>query len=413
MKRLFRFIYLKKRGIEWFILGLVFLYVLLLPIVFYIPKFNLLCNVVEYGLIGCICLYLPFSKERLTKVSFLVIPFVIFVIYSSLHFLVFSDRSLSNVLSLVRLLYPFFLLFGVYVLANTKARKIALLLVVIGSIYLMFIYSFLTTPFSNLIQAFSGGRYRLGNAENQANGYAVYCTACILSSIFLYSLTGKLRCLWLAVVPAFMCIGTQSLKGFLIVGLEMVFIVYLWFRQMRKMWTKVLLGCSLFALLAFAIILAIRIGAFVRILNWAGGSGSLSERINMYAFAALNSEKHLLFGHGLGAFPGDFESYYGNSIIFHSSSGDVFYSYGLFGLVFWCFFVYKVCISSHYKGVGVWLGILVFSISIIMDFSAQIWLTPISFLLFGAFLSIRNNSLFYSPASNGLTKKSGIYRITI
>lgn len=377
--------------------------ILLFPVVSHLSfgPVRIVTNIFEYGF--CLLTIVLFVSKIATE-NFKFIKSDIFLIllfiYSTFSFLLFSKKNIESFSLLIKV----FVCLCFYLTArfeiNNRARLKILLLTIIISIVLLFISSIvynLKTP-ENLIQAFSGGRYRLGNLESQANGYASYCFYLSVVFVLIYGYTGKKVYLLLPVIPSIICIGTQSKKGMLICFAATAFSLFLLVRSIKNKTLKNILfvgvPCAIFAAI---IIVTFKTNLVDRFFQER--DDSTITRLMMYRYLFRDFDVSFLAGKGTNSFKYFFYLNNGTELVFHSTIGDTLFSYGLIGFIMWSSFIISVFYRSKKNNKKIWIAfmIVIFGCQVLTDLTSIIWYLPFSFV----FLSLlQDNHLFKYPEEN-------------
>lgn len=394
------------------------------PILSYISFLPILvlCNIIEYSTIGLaiFLFFLIFLRSKNNYVFKPILIFVLMTLYCVVVTLFLSKIDFDVIRFILKLINCISIYFLTFTFGYEKKKLTILAISFSFSVFLMFVSSIfynLKTP-GNLLQAFTGGRYRLGMLENQPNGYGLFC---IYSMIMIIYLAYHYEIKWfylLALIPFSISFGTQSKKT-MAIGLIVISIALILFiKAMKNKKARIVCLISIGVLTTVTgIILVTRTNIFSRLFSFGDNSdGSTFERISMFSFAARDTRSYLIVGHGLNTFVLNFYRSYGtayaNPLIFHSSIGDLFYSSGIIGVALWLYFLYTTIIpKSNVKKGFFALLITFFVIQIIIDFTSQTWYNPSSFFMLGFVSSIKLNESFLSKKV--FSKVDQYYQINI
>ena len=381
---------IQKIGFAFLIINIV-----LFPTFSYLTNifFLVICNFFEYSTLFFVAYSTIFHILRKDILNSIFRPFCIFaffILYSLLSTFLTAGFSFLIFKEIIKMITCGCFLYLTLDTVNTSKRVNFLLIAFFFSILIMFASTFIynINSLENIKEAFVGGKYRFGTKENQSNGYAVYCVLCIFSLILCFIKTRKLYYIFLIIIPAVFCVGTQSKKGIILCFLLIIFSIYklIEFLIKNKTFRLIVFFASIVLLLTGIVLLSIKLNIFKRFINVLNGTdASTSGRADMFKYAFFDSSKCLFLGHGLGTFSKDFYRYSGTMLTFHSSLGYTFYSSGLVGLTIWICFV--VLLFRKNKPKGRYFGlILLFELFLpFNDLTMQIWSQEILFVFTGLF----------------------------
>lgn len=350
----------------------------------------LLCNFFEYGLclLTIICVGLSFSKKRDNIVRMEFIIFFLFFIHAVFVSLLFSPKTKETLSSLLRIFVCICVFISSYHCFINKKKLIIAIIASIISVAILYFSSIIYNlhSLSNLKEAFTGGTYRLGNLESQANGYALYCFYLSAIFIYLYFYKEKKWILLMTIVPFFICLGTQSKKGILICGVLVIFAVFILIYNVKNHIVRFTLYISIpFLLLSAAIIVITKTNILNRF--FLENDDSTQTRFMMFRFLFEQLDKTFLVGNGANTFNSYFYLNNGTDLIFHSTLGDSLFSYGAIGL-----FLYVCSYIVFYRQLFIFsrkkqwlLFIIIYLIcQLLNDFTAISWYFPFSFVFIAA-----------------------------
>ncbi len=365
----------------------------LLPTFSYLTNivFLIICNFFEYStllFVGYSVLYHIIKRDLFQSIARPFIIFAVFIVYSLITTLLTSGFSFSIFKELLKMITCASFLYVTLDYVDSKKKMNFLLYAFLHSIVIMFASTFYYNKDSlgNIKEAFTGGKYRFGEKENQSNGYAVYCVLCVFTLLLLFLRTKKIYFLISIIVPTVFCVGTQSKKGIILCFFLMIFAIYKLLDNYIKDTTVVLLVflIVLVAIIAGTLIITARLNIFKRFINVLNGTDASTEgRADMFEFAFYDSAKCLFLGHGLGTFPANFYRYSGTTLTFHSSLGNTFYSSGLFGLIIWLFFI--LYLFKDNRSGSIYFSLIIFFELFLPfnDLTMQIWSQQIIFVFTG------------------------------
>lgn len=364
-------------------------YIFCWPVINYIPSLTTLTNVFEYGFVALFFCGLPFYLTRIYRFRSIFIICFLFVIYILFVEFITLDFTKMTFNEWIIRIYPFLFLPSLVCVIDSRKKFITCLLIFLTSIYGMFAYSFFITPFAKIVQAFTGGGYRLGDAENQPNAYGNFCVIAMIISIFLCLIFRKKTILTLSVLPAAMSFGSQSKKANLCVFLLLALIVYIFAVNIQKKSFRILFYGFLASAVFIVGFLLFKFNVLNRLLILLLSVGSDASRPAMFQLAWKDSGAAFFFGHGSTYFRNFFFINSGLSYVFHSTLGDYFYSFGFLGLCLWllilafCFLPNKF--SKHKSFV-----IVALICQIIFDAAGRVDLFRPQIFLICSFLLINN-----------------------
>lgn len=376
-------------------------FIFLLINIFLFPTFSyltnticlLICNFFEYSILFFVAysvIYHLYKKDFLQSFARPFVLFLTFIGYSIISTLITAGFSFIVFKELLKMIVCGCFLYLTLDVVDSEKRVKYLLFVFIISVIIMFATTFIYNIHSlgNIIEAFTGGKYRFGTKENQSNGYAVYCILAIFAIILFFIKTRKWWIAPFTIIPVIFCFGTQSKKGIMLCFLLIIFLLYkfLEFYLKSKAIRLLTFFTIIIAIIIGTVVLSLKLDIFKRFLNLLyGNDASTSGRAEMFEFALIDSAKCLFLGHGLGTFSHDFYRFSGTTLTFHSSLGYTFYSSGLFGLLIWMIFILQLFKKnnrmSKYFGI-----VLLFEIFLpFNDLTMQIWSQQILFIFSGLF----------------------------
>lgn len=380
---------------------LILINIFLWPVISYIPNSLtlLICNVAEYSCVFILLVkvIIKIKNNNIVPLDFSVIFLFLYIVYSFLITLFLGALKIGSIKELAHMSVCFSIFYFIIDISESKKKVAIILISIIISVFIMFLSSLVYNLHSinNIVEAFTGGRYRLGNIENQANGYANFCITSAVCCILFYCLFKKRLFLYISFIPSLICVGTQSKKGIIICFLLSALALYFIFNKIKNKTIRFSLFTIIFIfIIACIIVLALKTDIFIRLLSFGDSSDASSfERVYMIKFALQDSSYCFLVGHGVDTFQSGFFRYYGSSLVFHSTVGNAFYSCGFIGVFLWIAFLVSIFKDLNLKKEMKLFVFLFILFQILNDLTAQIWNMPILFIPLGLFAGIKFNKI--------------------
>lgn len=367
------------------------LYVLLIINIFCWPTLSnrtyllarIISNVAEYGLIFFSFVYFLLNYKSFRYFPRYLFALLFFIFTLAITSIFTSVINFNFLITIAKYFNGFSLLVVSFIIEKNKKRKNIVYVSIILSFGCLVISSvYMVAPNFNLLkEAFTGGVYRLGNTEYQANGYASYCIFACIIFIDYYLRKKKKWILLLVLIPILICFGTQSKKGILVCFALATYAFYLFVGGFKTTKGKVALASYCCAFIGILVFLTLKTNLLARLLNF--NNLSTTERTAMIIFSVNGIVSTPLFGNGINNFSHFFYLNYGYSIIMHSTIFDILFSGGLISLCLWISFIYFLYKNS--SPVNKINRAFFIIIQIILDLTAQIWFMPLNFIMLGFF----------------------------
>lgn len=382
--------------------------ILIWPIVSYLtsPVFLIISNLFEYLLLFMFLMQVVFDicQEFFLKQYPSIIFLMLYIIFSAVVSALITKITFELIREVAKMVVCLSIFYTSLNTLISKKRITLLLYTTLLSISVMFLstVAFNIDNMSNIVEAFTGGRYRLGNLENQANAYATFCVLACFSTLFIYYLSKKKYILFLNTIPTVMAFGTQSKKGIIMCILLMFLSIVLFVSTISSKKTR-FIAYAIGVLFFFGGLtyLLFYTNTLVRLLSFGSYfDASTSARIEMFRFLLIDSSYTVFMGHGLNTFQSDFFRFSGIPGIFHSTIGDVLYSSGLMGFILWALFILKSLFKNKKENECFYFILVYFIFQILNDLTAQIWNMPILFIFLALFTILSHHNTFTTDNGN-------------